>query len=90
MQPTLRPGDRLLIRFGGRPRPGSIVIVRLPRRPIAVKRVRSRAAAGGWDVRSDNPAVGTDSRVLGAIPDDDVVATVVCRLWPPIRQPRPQ
>ena len=85
MQPTLRPGDRLLLRYGGRPRRGALIVVRLPARPAAVKRVNSRVA-GGWDVRSDNPAVGTDSRVLGAIPDDDVVATVVCRVWPPIRR----
>ncbi len=87
MQPTLYDGDRLLVRYAASPRAGCLVVVRLPARPIAVKRV-VRRTAGGWDVRSDNRAAGTDSRVLGAIPDDDVLAVVLCRVWPlRLRQP---
>jgi phage repressor protein C with HTH and peptisase S24 domain len=84
MQPSLRPGDRLLIRYGGPPRVGRLVVVRLPDRPIAVKRAASKVT-GGWDVRSDNPA-GTDSRTLGPVPDADVLAVVLCRVWPPGRR----
>ncbi len=82
MLPSLRPGDRLLIRYGARPRPGHLVVVRLPNRPVGVKRAFQRVH-GGWDVRSDNVAAGTDSRIFGPIPDDDVIAVVLSRVWPP-------
>lgn len=82
MLPTLRPGDRLLIRYAAPIREGRLVVIRWPGRPIAVKRA-ARRLAGGWDVHSDNPAAGTDSRTVGAIPADDVMAVVICRLWPP-------
>jgi hypothetical protein len=86
MRPTLRPGDLLLIRYGGRPRVGRLAVVRLPGRGLAVKRV-SRRDPGGWWVERDNPAAGVDSWLVGAIPDVDVVALVVCRLWPIRRRP---
>jgi nickel-type superoxide dismutase maturation protease len=89
MQPTLRPGDRLLIRYAARPRVGRLVVVRLPARPIAVKRI-ARQVPGGWEVRSDNRAAGTDSRTLGAIPDEDVIAVVMWRVWPLLRHRTPR
>lgn len=88
MQPSLRPGDRLLISYGGQPRAGRLVVVRLPDRPVAVKRAVHRVA-GGWDVRSDNPVAGTDSRTLGPVPDHEVVAVVLCRVWPLRRRRTP-
>jgi hypothetical protein len=84
MEPTLRDGDRLLIRYGGRVRPNSLVVVRLPDRPLAVKRADHQVDGGWWVVR-DNPNDGVDSWTVGAIPDDDVVAVAVARVWPLIR-----
>jgi phage repressor protein C with HTH and peptisase S24 domain len=81
MEPTLRDGDRLLVRHGAAPRVGALAVVRLPQRPVAVKRV-TRREAGGWWVERDNPAEGVDSWLVGAIPDRDMLAVVVCRLWP--------
>ena len=81
MEPTLRDGDRLLVRHGSRPRVGAMAVVRLPGRPVAVKRV-TRRERDGWWVERDNPAEGVDSWAVGAIPDDDVLAVVVCRVWP--------
>lgn len=91
MEPTLRDGDRLLVRHGGVPRPGDLAVVRLPHRPVAVKRVVRREDDGWW-VERDNPAEGVDSWLVGAVPDDSVVAVVVARLWPlrgrpPLRRP---
>ena len=54
----------------------------LPQRPLAVKRVVHREATGWW-VERDNPCTGVDSWLLGAVPDADVLAVVVARLWPP-------
>jgi phage repressor protein C with HTH and peptisase S24 domain len=81
MLPTLREGDRLLVCYGARPRPGSLVVVRLPDRPLSVKRATHREADGWW-VERDNPAEGVDSWLVGAIPEGDVVAVVLARLWP--------
>jgi SOS-response transcriptional repressor LexA len=85
--PTLHDGDRLLIRYGGRVRPHALVVVRLPDRPIAVKRADHHLDGGWWVVR-DNPDDGVDSWALGAIPDVDVVAVVVARVWPLVRRRR--
>jgi phage repressor protein C with HTH and peptisase S24 domain len=82
MWPTLEPGDRLLVRYGGRPQPGALVVVRLPGdRPLAVKRAL-RHEPEGWWVERDNPAEGVDSWSVGAVPDRDVLAVVLARLWP--------
>ncbi|HEY5185887.1 MAG TPA: S24/S26 family peptidase [Actinomycetes bacterium] len=82
MLPTLVPGDRLVVRYGARPRPGALVVVRLPGdRPLAVKRAL-RPEPEGWWVERDNPSEGVDSWAVGAVPDRDVVAVVVARLWP--------
>jgi Peptidase S24-like len=82
MEPTLRDGDRLLVRYGAPPVPGTLAIVRLPGRPLAVKRV-TRRVDDGWWVERDNPAEGVDSWLVGAISAADVVARVLCRVWPP-------
>ena len=82
MLPTLRDGDRLLVRRGGPVRVGALVVVRLPAgRPEAVKRVVHRHQDGWW-VERDNPEEGVDSWLVGAIPDCDVVGVVQARLWP--------
>lgn len=93
MLPTLRAGDRLLARWGGVDRArdherlvGRIAVVRLPPgpdgpRPLAVKRL-AFATEQGWWVERDNPLVGVDSWLVGAIPPADVVALVVARGWP--------
>jgi len=81
MEPTLHDGDRLLVRHGAVPRVGRLAVVRLPRRPVSVKRV-TRRDSDGWWVERDNPREGVDSWQVGAVSPDDVVATVVCRVWP--------
>jgi hypothetical protein len=83
MLPTLRDGDRLLVRAGGAaPSPGRLVIVRLPGgRPEAVKRL-TRREPDGWWVERDNPAEGVDSWLVGTIPAADLVGVVQARLWP--------
>jgi phage repressor protein C with HTH and peptisase S24 domain len=81
MLPTLRDGDRLLVVHGVSPRTGRLAVVRLPDGVLAVKRV-TRREPGGWWVERDNPAEGVDSWTVGAVPDTDVVARVLARLWP--------
>jgi nickel-type superoxide dismutase maturation protease len=81
MAPTLRHGDALLVRRGGRAvRPGDVIVARFRSRPdlLVVKRA-VRPQAGGWWVRSDNELVSDDSRRYGVA---DVVGRVVYRYWP--------
>jgi hypothetical protein len=84
MQPALRDGDRLLVRYGVAPAVGKLAVVRLPDRPLAIKRV-TRRVANGWWVERDNAAEGVDSWLVGAISDGDILAVVRCRVWPPLR-----
>lgn len=82
MEPTLRDGDRLLVRYGASARPGQVVIVRLPGRDgVSVKRLTGRDADGWW-VERDNPAEGVDSWLVGAVPDGDLLAVALARVWP--------
>jgi nickel-type superoxide dismutase maturation protease len=82
MEPTLHDGDRLLVRWGRRrARPGVVAVVRLPDRPLSIKRLAFREP-GGWWVERDNPSVGVDSWQIGAIPDADLVGVAIFRLGP--------
>ncbi|WP_238993533.1 S24 family peptidase [Nocardioides caldifontis] len=88
MEPTLHDGDRLLCLHGARPRTGRLAVVRLRTEEgpvLAVKRVTARVDEGWW-VERDNPRVGVDSWRVGAVADEDVVALVLLRVWPPRRR----
>ncbi|MFV2021260.1 S26 family signal peptidase [Micromonospora sp. LOL_023] len=85
MVPTLRPGDALLVRRGGRAvRPGDMVVATFRTRPdlLVVKRV-VRACGSGWWLQGDNEFVADDSRAYGVA---DVHGRVLLRYWP---RPRP-
>lgn len=80
MAPALRDGDALLVRRGGRVRPGDVVVARFRSRPdlLVVKRA-VRAQDGGWWLHGDNEFVTDDSRAYGVA---DVIGCVVLRYWP--------
>ena len=84
MSPTVRSGDRLLVRRvgpAGTVAPGEVVLARFPSRPelLVVKRVRRLLPGGGCWVEGDNEFVADDSRAFGAAV---AVGRVVARLWP--------
>jgi phage repressor protein C with HTH and peptisase S24 domain len=65
MVPTLRHGDAVVVRRGGRVRPGDVVIGRFDDVPgLVVKRV-VRAVGDRWWLESDNDFVTDDSRRYG-------------------------
>lgn len=81
MAPTLRHGDAVLVRRGGRAiRAGDLVVAVFRTRPdlVVVKRA-VRATDGGWWVRGDNEFGTDDSRVYGVA---DVLGRVMFRYWP--------
>ncbi|MEV1142359.1 S24 family peptidase [Micromonospora sp. NPDC049799] len=81
MSPTLRHGDAVLVRRGGRAvRPGDLVVAVFRSRPelLVVKRA-VRTSDGGWWLRGDNGLVTDDSRAYGVA---DVRGRVVARYWP--------
>ena len=83
MSPTVRHGDRLLVRrvrSTASVRSGDVVLARFPSRPelLVVKRVR-RVVPGGYWVEGDNSLVADDSRAYGVAV---VVGRVVGRVWP--------
>ena len=83
MSPTVRHGDRLLVRRvhpGAVVAPGSVVLARFPARPdlLVVKRVHHAVPGGHW-VLGDNPLVTDDSRAFGAAV---VVGRVLARVRP--------
>ncbi|WP_461110750.1 nickel-type superoxide dismutase maturation protease [Streptomyces calidiresistens] len=86
MLPTLRPGDRLLLRWGAPARPGDVVVARHPWQPglLIVKRAVERRPDGWW-LLGDNPRITDDSRAFGAVPPAGVVARAVLRWRPPSR-----
>ena len=92
MLPTLREGDRLLIRHGTRVRPGDLVVARFPDGTLAVKRAqeqrRTASGAAGWWLVSDNPGEGIDSRHRGPVAEDQVLGVVRLRVWPSPRMGR--
>ena len=86
MRPVLVPGDRLLVRYGGRVRPGALVLARFADGTLAVKRAverrTTRSGESAWWLLSDNPDEGVDSRHRGPIAEGDVLAVVLARVWP--------
>ena len=82
MAPTLRDGDCLLVRRGGRPvRPGDVVVAQFRSRPdlLVVKRA-VREEPDGWWLESDNEFVTDDSRAVRSA--GHVLGRVVLRYWP--------
>ena len=84
MQPTLEPGDRVLVRHlkqKAAPSLESVVVTWHPQRSglRLIKRLSRVDSTGLW-LLGDNPAESTDSRQLGAVPANLLIGEVVGRL----------
>jgi mitochondrial inner membrane protease subunit 1 len=78
MEPTLAPGDRVLVLRARRLHAEDVVAVRDPRdrRRVLVKRIGA-VLEDEIVVRGDNPAASTDSRSFGPVPRSSVIGRVV-------------
>ncbi len=82
MEPTLRPGDYVLVnRWAYRRRPpsaGDVIVLRNPEAPsqFLVKRVMSGDPVAGFFVLGDNMAHSRDSRAFGMVPRHLIVGKV--------------
>ncbi|MFE9682889.1 nickel-type superoxide dismutase maturation protease [Streptomyces sp. NPDC006285] len=89
MVPTLRHGDRLVVQYGARVRPGDVVVLRHPFQQdlLVVKRAAERRE-GGWWVLGDNAYAGGDSTDYGTVPEELVLGKVRFRYRPPAKGQR--
>ena len=80
MVPTLRAGDALIVRRGGRVRAGDVVVAEFRSRPglLVVKRAVAERDSGWW-LLGDNEFVEDDSRAHGVA---DVIGRVIFRYYP--------
>jgi signal peptidase I len=84
MVPTLRHGDRVVVRMGTPDwsAVGTVVLVKLPDRPLSVKRLVAVEPDGSVRIEGDNEFGSTDSRTLGPLQKDAIKGVVLARLWP--------
>lgn len=81
MQPTLQPGDYVLIRRSSTLKPGQMVLLEDEKFRLVIKRLISKSSAGWW-VLGDNLAQSIDSRQFGAVAESQIKGVVVARYWP--------
>ncbi|MCQ9183943.1 nickel-type superoxide dismutase maturation protease [Streptomyces sp. IBSBF 2953] len=83
MVPTLQHGDRLLVQYGARVRPGDVIVLRHPFQQdlLVVKRAAERRE-GGWWVLGDNAYAGGDSTDYGTVPDELILGRARLRYRP--------
>jgi nickel-type superoxide dismutase maturation protease len=92
MLPTLAAGQYVLVDEGRSPRPGQLALARHPHQHdlLVVKRVLATTADGRFELISDNPGAGTDSRTWGPVDPDRVLGAVTLLLdRPSTRLERP-
>ena len=83
MVPTLQHGDRLLLQYGARVRPGDVIVLRHPfQQDLLVVKRAVELREGGWWVLGDNPYAGGDSTDYGTVPEELVLGKVWFRYRP--------
>lgn len=83
MVPTLYHGDRLVVQYGARVRPGDVVVLRHPFQQdlLVIKRAVERRE-GGWWVLGDNAYAGGDSTDYGSVPEELILGKAWFRYRP--------
>ncbi len=86
MTPTLRDGQFVLVDSGRMPSVGELVVAEHPAEPgrLVVKRVGALVGDSSFELVSDNPEAGTDSRTWGPVLAENVRGTVTLILGEPL------
>lgn len=82
MEPTLRDGDLVLARSGGRgraPRTGDVVCIRRPNEPQMIKRLGPVDPAGGFRLSGDG-AASAPAIDLGVVTGEQIAARAIVRI----------
>ncbi|MER6344074.1 nickel-type superoxide dismutase maturation protease [Streptomyces sp. NPDC001595] len=83
MVPTLLHGDRLVVHYGARIRPGDVIVLRHPfQQDLLVVKRAAESREGGWWVLGDNAFAGGDSTDYGTVPQELVLGRVRFRYRP--------
>ena len=83
MEPTLRDGDYVVAATKlWRPQNNKLVVAYHQDFGIIIKRVQHQSS-NGYTLSSDNP-LGTDSRILGEIPEQQIIGLVVLNIRRPV------
>ncbi|MBN0047376.1 nickel-type superoxide dismutase maturation protease [Streptomyces actuosus] len=83
MVPTLHHGDRLVVQYGARTRPGDVIVLRHPfQQDLLVVKRAVELRESGWWVLGDNGYAGGDSTDYGAVPEELVLGRVRFRYRP--------
>jgi len=81
MTPTLKNGQRVLVKIAANLQIGDIVVAKHPfRKTPIIKRITEFSTGGKLFLSGDNPEESTDSRTFGEIPAADILGKVICRL----------
>lgn len=78
MEPTHFHDDWLVVLWGGRARPGSVVIAARADGTMVIKRA-SRRDEQGWWLEGDNPEASSDSRNVGPFWPQQIKGRVLFR-----------
>lgn len=80
MLPSLKDGDKVLVRPPKHLQSGDIVVANHPfRNTTIIKRIREISTSGKLFLRGDNPDESTDSRTFGEIDRKEVLGKAICR-----------
>ncbi|MGW0083510.1 nickel-type superoxide dismutase maturation protease [Streptomyces sp. NPDC003393] len=83
MVPTLYHGDRLVVQYGARVRPGDVIVLRHPfQQDLLVVKRAVEPREGGWWVLGDNAYAGGDSTDYGTVPEELILGKVWFRYRP--------
>lgn len=82
MLPTLKDGDKVLVKPKGNIRIGDVVLVEHPYKISVkiVKRVSGIEVDGRLALSGDNPSTSTDSRTFGTVSLESIIGKVTSKL----------
>ncbi len=82
MLPTLKNGDAVLVDPNGEVEDGDIVLANHPFKQSVkmIKRIGEISADGKFSLTGDNLDESSDSRTFGAIPKNEILGKITCRL----------